>query len=255
MSLPLNTLFIGKNLIVYESLPSTNLYAQQLLAQNPIEGTVIFTDKQTSGKGQAGNEWFSAEEKNLTFSLILKPHFLALDELFLISKMVAVALRSALQAILPEGDFQIKWANDILLEKKKIAGILIENQLDGNRLNYSIIGIGVNINQILFPPNITDSSISLKQFSGKDFDIFAVLCSILAEIEKLYLPLKQGNKNFIETEYLQKLYGYQEDISLEIDGKWQNVHLVGVEKSGKLAVIVAGKMRYFDIKEVKWAIR
>lgn len=249
-----DTLFIGKNFVVYDEIPSTNSYAQQLLLENPPEGTVVFTSKQTAGRGQAGSEWFSAEEKNLTFSLILKPTFIAMDELFLLSKMVAVALRNALQKLQADGYFQIKWANDILLSHKKIAGILIENQLDSMGLTYSIIGMGININQTHFPKDIAETAISLKQFSGKDFEILAVLAIILKEIEAFYLLLKEGKKNIIEAAYLQHLYGYQEEVCVEIAGEKQLVYIVGVEKSGRIALMQDGKMRYFDIKEIKWSL-
>lgn len=249
-----DTLFIGKNFVVYDEIPSTNSYAQQLLAENPPEGTVVFTNRQTAGRGQAGSEWFSAEEKNLTFSLILRPTFIPIDELFLLSKMVAVALRSALQKVQEDGHFQIKWANDILLSHKKIAGILIENQLDGVGISYSIIGIGINVNQIHFPKDIADTAISLKQFSGKDFEVLSVLAIVLKEMEAFYLLLKEGKKNMIESEYLQHLYGYQEDIYVEIAGEKQQVYVVGVEKSGRIALMQGGKMRYFDIKEIKWTL-
>ncbi len=248
----LNTVFLGHNFISLSEIDSTNRFLSDLLSENPSEGTVIVAEKQNSGKGQRGTSWFGESGKNLTFSMLLNPSFLPAEQMFVLSKMVAVALREAVQYFLPFAPVLIKWPNDILIEKKKVAGILIENQIEGNALKYTIIGIGLNINQLLFPEVIQHTAVSMKQYSGIEFSISAVLEKVLEKTEYYYHLLKEGKMAEIEHEYLLFLYGYQEVVSLEINQKRVEAYVVGVEKNGQLCVQTENKIQKFDIKAIKW---
>lgn len=248
----LNTVFLGHNFISLSEIDSTNRFLSQLLSENPPDGTVIMAEKQKNGKGQMGTSWFSESGKNLTFSMLLHPSFLQADQMFILSKMAAVALREAVQFFLPNAPVMIKWPNDILVEKKKVAGILIENQLEGNFLKHTIIGIGLNINQLMFPPEIQHTAISMKLYSGIDFPVSVILEKILEKTEYLYHLLKEGKTAEIENEYLRFLYGYQEVVLLEINQKRVESYVVGVEKNGQLCVQAENKMQKFDIKAIKW---
>ena len=138
----METLFIGKSLLFLHEVESTNTYAMNLLRNvNPIEGTLVYTDFQTNGKGQRGATWTSEIGQNITASVILKPRFLGYDKTFYLSKISALAVYDVLTEILPisQYDIKIKWPNDILVNKKKIAGILIENQFNGNYLTSCVI--------------------------------------------------------------------------------------------------------------------
>src|SRR5687768_17275673 len=121
----METLFIGKNLLFLHEVESTNTYAMNLLRNvNPIEGTVVYTDHQTMGKGQRGAVWTSKTGQNITASIILKP-LLTQNNTFYLSKISALAVYDVLTDILPIGqyDIKIKWPNDILVNRRKIAGI------------------------------------------------------------------------------------------------------------------------------------
>ena len=156
---------------------STNTLMKELLAKGEWrEGErFLYTAFQTAGRGQAGNGWESEEGKNLLCSILLPPK----KELFDLNVLTAVAV----QRLLGEG-FTIKWPNDIYYGDKKVAGILIENAIIGNEIKYSIAGIGLNVNQTIFVSN-APNPVSLKQISGKETDIDALMQALMTQIEAL----------------------------------------------------------------------
>lgn len=251
----MNTLFLGKHFLIENELPSTNTFALSLLrTENLPEGTVIFAHNQVQGKGQAGNRWFSMPYKNLTFSTILCPSFLALENVFYLSKMVAIALREAVADLLPRENVEIKWANDLFINGKKAGGILIENQLEQNRLKYAVIGIGLNVNQTHFGEEIVGIATSLRHYSIADWEILEVCEKILQKMEAFYLMLRQGKMEDLDRKYLNHLLGYGEERWLMVGEEKRKMYIAGVEKSGRLAAAENGKMFYFDIKEVRWVM-
>ncbi len=156
---------------------STNTLMKELLAKGewPEGERFLYTAFQTAGRGQAGNGWESEEGKNLLCSILLPPR----KELFDLNVLTAVAV----QRLLGEG-FTIKWPNDIYLQDKKVAGILIENAIIGNEVKYSIAGIGLNVNQTIFLSS-APNPVSLKQISGKETDIDALMQALMTQIEAL----------------------------------------------------------------------
>ena len=156
---------------------STNTLLKELLAKGewPKGERFLYTAFQTAGRGQAGNGWESEEGKNLLRSILLPPK----KELFDLNVLTAVAV----QRLLGEG-FTIKWPNDIYYGDKKVAGILIENAIIGNEIKYSIAGIGLNVNQTTFLSS-APNPVSLKQISGKETDIDALMQALMTQIEAL----------------------------------------------------------------------
>lgn len=250
----MNTLFAGKNFIELAETPSTNTFARDLLLSNPPEGTVIFTPRQTAGKGQAGNHWNSEPDKNLTFSLILCPHFVAPSKVFQLNKAISLALQQVCQELMPDKVVTLKWPNDVLVGNRKIAGILLENQLETHRVRASIAGIGLNVNQTEFPIAIRSKATSLKLETGQDFEIKVVLEQILQRIEAHYLAIRAGKTAYMEHEYLQQLFQYQEEGDFIVDGKRQTAILVGVDPQGRLALQFGQSLRYFQMKEVEFCL-
>ena len=156
-----------------ERTDSTNSLLRQLIAEgNPPE--FIYAGFQTAGRGQTGNGWESAPDKNLLCSILLP----ARKNLFELNIVVAVAV----QRLLGDG-FTIKWPNDIYWGDKKIAGILIENAIIGNEVRYSIVGIGLNVNQTEWQSD-APNPISLKQIMGKEYDIDELMQRLYAEVQK-----------------------------------------------------------------------
>ncbi|PYZ94540.1 biotin--[acetyl-CoA-carboxylase] ligase [Salipaludibacillus keqinensis] len=171
--------------VVYHSLvTSTQVIAHQLVNEGAREGTIVVADEQTAGKGRLGRTWDSQHETGIWMSLILKPlvDFRQAPQLTLVA---AVALARALQNKSGQ-QIDIKWPNDLLVNGKKICGILTELQADPDRIKSVIIGIGVNVNHEHFPQEITDIATSLKKESGKNFDRAELITDILDEFSWLY---------------------------------------------------------------------
>ncbi|MEM6806414.1 MAG: biotin--[acetyl-CoA-carboxylase] ligase [Bacteroidota bacterium] len=246
------TLFTGKHEIRLEEIPSTNTYAQEILKENMPEGTLVLAYKQSAGRGQKGNVWLTEAGLNLTFSLIFYPKFLQAKQVFLLSKITSIALRETLVDFLPMEELAIKWPNDMLLNEKKVAGILIENQLERSRIGSSVIGVGLNVNQASFPPEIQHKATSMFQAKGEKFDTEAVLQAFLSRLEGLYLELKNQGSTKIDQLYVRHLYGYQEELRFTTESGAFTGMIVGVDEIGRLAIAIGQELRYFDFKEISF---
>ncbi|MBA4054496.1 MAG: biotin--[acetyl-CoA-carboxylase] ligase, partial [Marivirga sp.] len=206
--IPASTLFLGKNLVFMPECHSTNTFALELCQQAPppADGTVVITANQTAGRGQRGNSWFVEPGKNLTFSIILRTHFLAIKDQFYLNIFISLAVYDYLihkQCPQP----RIKWPNDIYTGDKKICGILIENQVLGNKLTNTIIGIGLNINQNRFE---MDKATSLSQVWNTEFALQDELDTLLGIIEARYFLLKQNDFTELMSNYLDAMYWLNE---------------------------------------------
>jgi len=236
------------------ALDSTNSFALQLLTTQAPDGTVVFTPHQFAGRGQQNNTWVSTPHQNLTFSLILYPAFLSIERIFALNKLASLAILRALAQYVPADALAIKWPNDILVNRRKIAGILIENQLEGQGIRASVVGIGININQTQFPPAFRERTTSLFVETGQQIEPRDIMESICQQFEALYLQLRTGRTEAMDRDYLNHLFGYQEYVEVEFDGKRQNVVLVGVDVSGRLAIEEDGRLRYFQMKEISFCL-
>ena len=144
------TLFIGKSVLKLDRTESTNdVMLQKLKSRQEAEGWVVIANHQTRGKGAGTNSWHDEPGKNLLMSLLLKPTFIKAADQFLLNELICVSIADALKTCCGI-EVKLKWPNDIYVDENKIAGILIENTLRENYLHHSIIGIGININQIKF---------------------------------------------------------------------------------------------------------
>ena len=175
------------------------------LAHDPCyhAGSVIVAERQTASRGQRGNSWSSTEGLNLTFSLVLCPDFLPAEKQFYLSKVVALAVADT--ATHWGKRAQIKWPNDIYIDDYKTAGILIENDLSGNKLSRSIVGIGLNVNQTCFD-NTLPNPTSLACAAGHPIDRTACFEYFYRQMCLWYGLLQQGRHELIDTEYLHRLY-------------------------------------------------
>jgi BirA family biotin operon repressor/biotin-[acetyl-CoA-carboxylase] ligase len=249
----MDTLFVGQNIINLDEIESTNTYATNLLKEIPVaDGTLIFTNKQTKGRGQVGNTWQAESGKNLTFSLVLHPGFLPADKQFYLSKITSLAVFGLLTEFLDSSlyDIKIKWPNDILVNKQKIAGILIENILRTNYLQSSVIGVGININQLNFV-GITKQATSLAALLHKEFALKELLHLFCKHFEVLYLTLKQGNFTKINQAYLQHLYRFNEWANYHASNETFNAKITRIEENGLLVLSnQQNKMLAFNFKEV-----
>jgi len=254
----MNTLFIGKNVLFLPEVESTNTYAINLLRNvNVVDGTIIYTNNQTQGKGQRGAVWTSEIGKNIMLSVILQPRFLDINKSFYLSKITALACYDVLTEILnpSQYDIKIKWPNDILVNKKKIGGVLIENNLSGSVIQHAVIGIGLNINQENFG-DLESLATSIKLHKNIDFDTAEILESICSKLEKWYFKLKENKLDFIHSNYLSHLFGLNQiHHFIDNSGHSLNAKIINVEENGKLLVKNANNdFLSFDIKEVKMSI-
>ncbi|MEN8248349.1 MAG: biotin--[acetyl-CoA-carboxylase] ligase, partial [Bacteroidota bacterium] len=199
--------FRSNNLHYLPSCHSTNETAQQLLQSDFREGTVVITDDQMSGKGLAGNKWCSLPGQNLTFSLILEPSFLLPNEQFYLTVAVSLAIKDALEDLLP-GEIRIKWPNDIYFSNKKMAGLLIENVIRGNSIESCVVGLGLNVNQVEFPEEFNATSLSLA--SGTRHDLNELFNIVLSGISYYYLKLKNQDRYLLRDQYHESLLGINE---------------------------------------------
>lgn len=193
-------------LLFYDEVISTNLVLAQKIADEAVcnEWLVVCAEYQTKGRGQASNCWESERAKNLLFSILLKPgNILALEQ-FLISQMVALSLKDVLESFL-QRKVCIKWPNDIYVDDNKIAGILIENTLQGSCINTSIVGIGLNVNQTVFKSD-APNPVSMKQLTNKDFDKRLILDAVLQRLTFYYDNLTMQKRKTIVAQYKESLY-------------------------------------------------
>lgn len=251
MSLSSNNLCIGNVLLEINECRSTNEYAKSLWSKiEPIEGTVVLTDKQTDGKGQIGNKWESEPYQNLTFSIILKPTFLKPEQQFMLSKIVSLACIETFGHFTDQ-KFIIKWPNDIYIREKKIGGILIENTINATQISSSIVGMGLNINQEVFE-NLP-KAVSLKNIGERSFDQKEVLNYLLKLIDIYYLELRQGKAKSISQKYIENLLGYEHKMTFLEQGILFKATVKGVNELGQLLLeLENGYIRKYNFKEVSW---
>jgi BirA family biotin operon repressor/biotin-[acetyl-CoA-carboxylase] ligase len=264
-----NTLFTGKVYYRFDELPSTNDYARDLLAKSrPAEGTVVRADSQSAGRGQFGSKWMTEPGVNLTLSVILYPNWLKITDQFRLSEAVALALLDTVNRLpstvnrqpstvyrLPSTVYRlpstIKWPNDIYLGDRKTAGILIQNTLTGNHLETSIIGIGLNVNQTAFPPEIPNAT-SLALATGRTFDLEAVADTLFECLERRYLQLKAGQTEVLRAEYREHLLGLGVLRNFaRPDGSVFSGIIQGVQEDGRLEILGSNGLELFDVKAIQ----
>ena len=188
----LTTRFIGQEVIIYPSLPSTNDAAKRQAQEGAGEGTVIIAEEQTAGRGRMKRGWLSPRG-SVSLSIILYPPLAYLPSLIMVASLAAAGAIERVTGL----KAQIKWPNDVLVNGRKICGILIESDVRGGKLDYAIIGIGVNVN--LNPadfPEIAPAPNSLSHELGRNVSRREIISSLLTEAEKLYLALEAGDSVF-----------------------------------------------------------
>jgi len=245
-------LFVGQNLVTLTEIDSTNNFLKQALANStPLtEGTVIMAESQYAGRGQQQNRWHSEPGKNLTFSILLKPSFLPLNQQFNLTIAVSVGIIKALEKILGP-QTKVKWPNDIYFGDSKLGGVLIENIVQGSQIKNTVIGIGLNVNQEIFPPEVPNPA-SVKQILHKDYDLKALLAEICSGIEAAYLALRAGNFEQLRAYYMQKLYWFNELQPFKVQGEAFKGIIELVDESGRLGVSHNGKTQLYSFKEIEF---
>ncbi len=223
-----------------KSTNSTNSLMKEMLAKGewPEGEYFVYAGYQTAGRGQTGNSWESEADKNLLCSILLP----ADKDLYFLNIAVGVAILRVIGE-----DFTIKWPNDIYYGDKKVAGILVENAILGNEVKYSIAGIGLNVNQATFVSD-APNPISLKQITGKEYDIDAL-------IQKVYAKVQETLNEDVWEEYKNHLY--------RRDGFWKYEDQNGIFEARIIDVLPTGEIvlcdrngqnRTYGFKQIKYIL-
>jgi len=235
----------------FQEVTSTN---DEAGAPSWNHGDVIWADYQTRGRGQRGNRWESAHGANLTFSIVLKPQDFPVENQFYISKIISLALVRALSGFGLQPT--VKWPNDIYVGDKKMAGILIENDLLGYHIAKSIIGVGVNINQEIFDPELPNPT-SFILSTGQPIDSADILKSILHHFALLYRVVLDEEYDAIDSAYMDSLYRKDGQYRFqEPEGAPFLAAISGVMPTGELVLRrEGGQCKSYLFKEVEFVIK
>jgi BirA family biotin operon repressor/biotin-[acetyl-CoA-carboxylase] ligase len=237
----------------FDKIDSTNAYLQRQQSECDIRNWVVSADEQTAGKGMGNNGWESEVGKNLTFSLAVDMGFLPAERQFLLSEAVPLGIVEVLDKLLPTEKFSIKWPNDLYYGNRKLAGILINSTIKANMMDLSIIGIGLNVNQMQFKDWPTHP-ISLKMITGKDYDLQPLMEQIAAHIIKK-VELLKSNPTAIEQAYLKRLFRYQTWADYEVDGKALRLFMTGIDAFGRLQLVDEQQtVHCYEIKQIKFLV-
>tara|TARA_Y100000766_G_C18908324_1_gene607001 strand:- start:1119 stop:1862 length:744 start_codon:yes stop_codon:yes gene_type:complete len=241
----------GKNRIHYHKVDSTNDELKRLFSEKEIvSGTLLTADFQTGGKGQMGSRWKSSNGDNFLGTFFLKPS-LSLSEAFALNMIVSLALLETVVELV-NGDVKIKWPNDILVDGKKIAGILIENKYKNGGLNASFLGIGLNLNQKRFAKFSRQGTSILKQTGilVNSEEIVERICFHLEQFYSLFALKGYETINFL---YHQELYLKGEGYFYKVGKDRRYLILQSVNKKGDLQLFNQfGKLEEFGLKEIEF---
>lgn len=242
---------IGKKIIHKDTLDSTNNYiAKLLLCEDLLNGTVILADEQTQGRGQRDTQWEAEPFQNIMMSFYLKHDNLSVQQQFIISQAVSLGVLEFLKHFGLEA--YIKWPNDLVIGNAKIAGILIENQLGQHQLKSSIIGIGLNVNQLNFGKfNAT----SLKKELSLHFNIQELVFILIEKLNESFAFLWNKNEVLLKSTYLNNLWLFNinanyRDHEGDFEGK-----IIGVNEEGMLLVEKNGQIKTYQHKEIEFLER
>lgn len=233
---------------------STNTTMARMLAENPAlgHGTLIYADYQTGGRGQRGNVWSSQRGENLLFSILLCPEALPVTLVFRLSQLVSLALIEVLREYRITA--MVKWPNDIYVGDSKLAGILIENGFAGNMISHSIVGVGLNVNQLFHDEIAGIHPISMRRITGIQYDREELLQRFVGRIIEAVETYTPDDDNALSMRYKQYLYrgdGYYPYLDV-LRNEPISAAVVDVEPDGRLVLCTdTGEKRTYYFKEIR----
>ncbi len=177
----------GRNVIIFETIDSTNTYSKSLDKNSAPHGTVVIAEEQTSGRGRLQREWVAAKGMNLLFSVILYPEF-NVEKIALLPLIGSLAVADAIDKVTGLSS-TCKWPNDVLINQKKVCGMLLESSSGESGIEKIVLGIGVNVNQQEFPRDLLTKATSLRNECGRTIDRTILVSIILEELENRYEQL------------------------------------------------------------------
>ncbi len=246
----LPTKFIGRKIHAYQSVKSTNDIAAQLAQTNATEGAIVTAEMQTRGRGRLGRQWFSPSRAGIYVSIILKPKFRP-EAAPGLAVMTALALADAINKHTP-GEVKIKWPNDIHVNGRKVAGILTELSADRNKVDYVVVGVGINVNHKPedFPPELKPIATSLRAINRRKAPRLELLRQFLTNFESEYLRYQKGQLSRSRKRIIKysSLIGQNVKLSFGnhiVEGKAVDIDATGaliIEKDGQRRVVTSGEV-------------
>ena len=238
------------NIIKLDAIDSTNNYLKKIILNEGVNDYTVVTAKfQTQGKGQLGTEWESEHSKNLICSVYKKEINIKVQDQFVISALVSLALIKTLRKV-NLSNMHIKWPNDIMSDNKKICGILIENIVKENYIKDTVIGIGLNVNQTIF--NNLPNAASIKNLIGTTCSIDEILKDLVKNIKYCFNELDKSSINSIFEKYEDALFRINKPSTFKnSNGEVFSGYIKGVSRSGKLNVMLEDNLvESYDLKEI-----
>jgi BirA family biotin operon repressor/biotin-[acetyl-CoA-carboxylase] ligase len=242
---------IGDRFIEIPTVDSTNIYAmQQVHARLAKHGFVYFAHEQTQGKGQRGRSWESRKGDNITLSAVFEPLQLPASSAFLFSSAIAVACYNFCKVYTGD-EISIKWPNDLYWRDRKAGGILVENIFRGSTWDWSIVGIGLNINQVQFAENLVNP-VSFRQITGRTLPVLSLAKELCFYLQQSWEELLTGGDEMMKT-YNDALYKRGETVKLKQSARIFDARIDRVNKNGQLEVFTAIP-ESFNHGDVTWIL-
>lgn len=233
----LSTQWLGQSVCYFEELDSTNSFAKSMAKNEVKQGMICLTDNQTKGRGQYERNWESKSGKNLTFSLVFRPK--TSERFHVLTLACALAIVEQLNELIDENPCtSIKWPNDVMLNKKKIAGLLTESVFNGNKPDRLVVGVGLNVNQCDFSPEVTEKATSISLEKGKQISREKLLSDLLGRIEYKYSLWHRQQTDLLKS-INQNIIGYGQWVGLKVNSERRNgsFKLLGIDETGKLLLL------------------
>jgi BirA family transcriptional regulator, biotin operon repressor / biotin---[acetyl-CoA-carboxylase] ligase len=236
---------------IYNTLDSTNLEAQRLLAEGAApNGLTLLALQQTHGKGQMGRAWIAEAGNHLSMTIIYRPAKMDPAELTTLGMKISLGIVEGLLFINPDLKPLIKWPNDIYIHDKKLCGILIENALAGNRVQHSIIGIGMNVNEETFPSYIPNA-ISLHLLTGEKYNVQEIALTIRHHVMAMF----ESSFPSWKVRYDQFIFGKDKHYTFLSGDQTFNASVIGISDEGHLRLLTdGGHLKLFASHEVRWVV-
>lgn len=237
----------------FKKINSTSVFLRENSEQFR-HGDWVSADYQSAGHGQVGNSWESEREKNVLFSLMLRPLEVLPQRSFVLTEIVTLGTLRALTEIVPEVDVKIKWPNDIYVGDRKLSGILIESSMMAGKIDSAVVGMGLNVNQLEFKSD-APNPVSLAQLTGREFDVRELMGRIVECILEQYKWYCEKGDVFHQ-EYLDKLYRRGEWAWYERkDGERFEGKIEDVEPNGLLVMRKkSDEIEHFEFKSIKYIL-
>jgi len=237
-----------------DRVDSTNRYAFGLCTREEIaEGIVYLAREQYAGKGYHQNSWLSEKGKNLTFSLVLRPEFILPSDQFVLTQIISLALTDLLNSFIINHPIHIKWPNDIYIDNGKACGILVQNSIMGDKIDFSVVGIGLNVNQTEFPAELPNP-VSMAGITGEVHDTDVIFKKMLEYIGRRYEQFRnKPDRKSLKKEYLDNLYRIGQPTEFKDETGYFIGQITDVDEFGRLEIILSdGSRKKYNFKEVEF---